>query len=415
MTTNSGAFAVLLQRPTGDWIDVGRLRQRENTNWFESLPSYWDTPFRPILGQLFEEKPHDWRFSARVSLPRWFSHLLPEGQLRQAASNAAGIDPRSELRLLGVLGSDDLPGAIRVLPVGEDGEISVPEVDDARDDDEVADPVLKFSLAGLQMKFSVVRSEKGLTIPVVGETGDLILKLPDPRPGYQGVPEAEFAAMRLARAAEMDVPEVYLLDARGVDRLGPWAEMAAGLSFAIERYDRLPHGQRIHAEEFAQILDVSANKPRVKYLKANFETIANIAAKLAGPVAVYEVIDRIVLNVLIGNGDAHLKNWSVVYPDGQNARLSPLYDVVPTVLFIPSDDLGLNLNGSKSFSAVTPASFRRLGDVTGIGAMRAEDRARSAVERIRDSWHVISESLSDAQIDVLSDRLAGLPLANSGT
>ena len=405
------ALLIRLQRPDGDWVEVGALHSRNNTNWFESFDTYWNLPDRPVLGQVFESRSP--LPSTHVALPRWFSHLLPEGRLRQAVADAAHVSPATEFELLARLGTDDLPGALQAVPWNPASGAIAPEVEPDDADGAVENPVLKFSLAGAQLKFSVHSSERGLTVPVRGTAGNLIVKLPDPRPGYDRVPEAEYAAMTLARTIGLEVPRVHLVDAHDVGGLGQWADVAPGLSYAIERYDRLDDERRLHAEEFAQIIGVAPARVQSKYEQANFETIANIAAQLTGIENVGVVIDRIVLNVLVGNGDAHLKNWSITYPDGMNPSLSPLYDVVPTVLYIPTDDLGLKLNGSRAFGDVSPASFERIGERTGFGADEARQRAADAAVRVLDSWSTLADALDTDQFQRLTDRLETLPLAKA--
>ena len=112
-------------------------------------------------------------------------------------------------------------------------------------------------------------------------------------------------------------------------------------------------------EELAQVLNVPAAVEMAKYRRANFETIASIIGALCGLDSVGDVITRIVFNILIGNGDAHLKNWAVLYPDSITPVLSPIYDVLPTVLFIPGDDMGLKLAGSRAFEYVSTRELRR--------------------------------------------------------
>jgi serine/threonine-protein kinase HipA len=407
------ALLVQLQRPLGDWVDVGLLQGRNNTNWFEAFDSYWDLPRRPVLGQVFEDRPRGWKPSTHVALPHWFSHLLPEGRLREAVASAAGISESTEMQLLATLGIEDLPGAIRVLPWDLNLGSEMPEATIEEGTDAEIDPVLKFSLAGLQMKFSIRKTDRGLTVPVAGTAGDMILKLPDGRIGFGGVPEAEFAAMSLARAAGIRTPNVELVSAQEVAGLGRWAETQDRLSFAVARFDRLADGRRVHAEEFAQILNIPSAREYVKYTHTNFEAVANVAARLAGIETVGEVIDRIVLNVLVGNGDAHLKNWAMTYPDGMNPTLSPVYDVVPTVLYVDNDDLGMNLNGSKRFDDVTARSFDRMGGVTEFGAEAARTRAREAADRVLEVWPMLNELLPNDQRERLTGRLKGLRLVSN--
>lgn len=387
------------------------MYSQNDNNWFESQEDYWRLPNRPVLGQIFEEKGKDWKPRTRAALPRWFSHLLPEGRLRSEAAAAARINPVREFQLLERLGADDLPGALRATPVASDGSPTPPSTPVSHEDEELT-PILKFSLAGIQLKFSISTDDRGPTVPVSGKSGDSILKLPDGRPGYAGVPEAEYAAMKLARGAGIDVAPVSLIDATAVPGLERWSTKLPGNSLLVQRFDRLKGGKRVHVEELAQVLDIPTAQTGSKYLKANFETIANVVSKIVGVSAVGEVIDRIVLNVLVGNGDAHLKNWAITYPNSRVPSLSPAYDIVPTVLYLNQDDLGLNLNGTKEFSALTPASFERLGAVSGFGHDAARERATAAVGRILDQWSILRDLLPREQFIYLDSRLAALKLVS---
>ena len=407
----SEVLLVQLQAPDGRWRDVGHLQSEANTNRFTSLRSYWDTPRRPVLGQVFEQHSPTWVSTAHTALPNWFSHLLPEGRLRAEVSRATGINTHTEFSLLRMLGQTDLPGAVRVVPGDEATEEAAAEIADAVEGaaDERAS-VLKFSLAGLQMKFSVSRTEKGLTVPIAGAAGDVILKLPDPRDGFDGVPEAEYAAMRLARSVGIPAAAVELVETSSVAGLGTWSDTDRA-SLAVSRYDRLSEGLRVHTEELAQVFGISTGRPQEKYSHTNFETIARTIATLVSPEAALDVVDRIVLNVLVGNGDAHLKNWSLIYPDGINASLSPVYDVVPTVLWIPNDDLGLNLNGSKSFEAVEVRSFERLAITSDLDVSAVTERVTTTVERVLYRWADFVGELRRDHARVLTERLQSLPLA----
>jgi serine/threonine-protein kinase HipA len=331
---------------------------------------------------------------------------------------AAELNVKREFPLLARLGADDLPGAVMVVPSDEHGHTTELPAQEAEPEHPAQpDPLRKFSLAGLQLKFSVQKDNRGWTIPVSGQAGNEILKLPDSRPGYQGVPEAEFAAMTLAAAAGINTPAVELVDARQVKGLGQGVSNTPGLSFAVSRFDRTSTGQRVHAEELAQILDIPTNRSGgardPKYTRANFETIAGHISNLVGPSAVAEVIRRIVLNVLVGNGDAHLKNWKIIYPDGSTPELSPVYDVVPTVLFIPDDHLGLNLNGSKQFTAVTSASFGPLGERSGLSAAEVRTVVAASVEAVMANWPLLRELLPAAKYQALTERLGSLPLVSA--
>lgn len=411
MTIKDGqALLIQLQRPDGEWVDVGLLKNNFSNNWFEFVPSYWEQERRPVLGQVFEEHGRDWSPNAHTSLPRWFSHLLPEGRLRSAVSEAAHVNSVREFELLRRLGPTDLQGAIRAIAAVTDGlSYEVPSLipEDSVDDE---NPLLKFSLAGAQLKYSVFSGERGLTIPAKGVAGNVIAKLPDGRPGFDGVPEAELGALELARAAGINTAEAELVQLQQIENLEKWVEWVGDRPvLAVKRFDRSEGGLRVHMEELAQVLDIPARE-RAKYT-SNFETVAQYVAGLAGVDAVAVVIDRLVLNVLVGNGDAHLKNWAFRYLDGKNPSLSPLYDVLPTVLYVANDDMGLKLNKSKSFTSVSVRSFDQLGRRTGFGVAEAREQARSAVERVRSNWRGLSEYLTRENYRRLTARLKELPLA----
>ena len=405
-------LVIQMQVATGTWVDVGYLHNRDEKNWFRFDESYWARADWPVLGQIFEEQGRAWQPNAHVALPRWFSHLLPEGGMRAAVARAAGVSKGREFELMRRLGSTDLPGAIRaVVPSQGVPSSGIPAHADEADGAE-EDPLLKFSLAGAQLKFSVYGSERGLVVPVRGRAGNRIVKFPDGRPGFDGVPQAELGALELARAVGIDTPKAMLIDPSTVAGLEEWARKVGGSALAVERFDRRPEDGRVHMEELAQVLNIPTGRERAKYGGANFETIAVFVAALAGVGSVAEVIDRIVLNVLVGNGDAHLKNWAFVYPDGRRPALSPVYDVLPTVLYIPDDDLGLNLHRHKEFDLVTSASFAALGARSGYGAQPAMDRAKSAAARVLDRWDLLKDYLTGENYARLTARVQALKLSS---
>ena len=73
---------------------------------------------------------------------------------------------------------------------------------------------------------------------------------------------------------------------------------------------------------------------------------------LTGETGLLEFIRRLVFTILIGNGDMHLKNWSFIYVDGLTPELSPAYDFVSTIPYIPDNQLALNLAGEKNMNAI---------------------------------------------------------------
>jgi serine/threonine-protein kinase HipA len=318
-------------------------------------------------------------------VPVFFSNLLPEGHLRDYLAKRANVNPEREFFLLAVLGAD-LPGALVVAPLEGDEQPSEPHHD--HDDDSRNDGPLRFSLAGVQLKFSaVMEASGGLTIPAGGLGGSWIVKLPSAR--YKAVPENEFAMLELARRAGISVPENKLVDVASIKGLPEQAHTVESKALAVKRFDRLPGGKPVHMEDFAQVFGEFPNN------KYQFHSYANIATVLwaeIGEDAVVEFVRRLVFSVVIGNADMHLKNWSLLYPDRHTPALSPGYDFVATLPYIPGDTLALSFGDSRSLSEITPDQMRRFADTARIPASPLWRIAVETAERIAESWKTLEQA-----------------------
>ena len=347
---------------------------------------YIDDPERPTLSLSFKSRTGGIVTSVRPvtrRVPPFFSNLLPEGHLREYLANRADINPEREFFLLAVLGAD-LPGALVIAPLddmkAEDSDR--PYKDGAREDERRRETVLRFSLAGVQLKFSaVMEAFGGLTIPAGGMGGSWIVKLPSAR--FASVPENEFAMLALARRAGIVVPDNRLVEVADIKGLPEEARAPGAKALAVQRFDRLPEGARVHMEDFAQVF---GQYPNDKY---RFRSYANIAAVLwaeIGEEAVLEFVRRLVFSVVIGNADMHLKNWSLLYPDQRKPVLSPGYDFVATLPYIPHDKLALSFGGSRSLSEITPDQMRRFADTARIPASPLWQVAVETAERAAAAW-----------------------------
>jgi serine/threonine-protein kinase HipA len=288
--------------------------------------------------------------ATRVRLPAFFANLLPEAHLRDYLAARGGVHPEREFFLLWLLGAD-LPGALNVRSA--DGALP-PRAETAPRAVRGGRP-LRFSLAGVQLKFSgLMDSPKGLTIPTDGVGGDWIVKLPSPR--FEAVPENEYAMTA-------NLPEAF------------------GQSLAVRRFDRPGSGQRVHIEDFAQVFRVY---PENKYKTASFGSIARVLWLEAGEQAITEYARRLAFIALIGNGDAHLKNWSLIYRDGRRAALSPAYDLVATVPYIAGDRLALSLGDTRTFTEVNVERVTRFAERAGLPVRMVVKVARDTATAIRD-------------------------------
>ncbi|HEX7072463.1 MAG TPA: HipA domain-containing protein [Hyphomicrobiaceae bacterium] len=341
--------------------------------------AYIDDPNRPILSLSFKSqtggvvtaiRPHS------VRLPPFFSNLLPEGHLRDYLAARAGVKPEREFFLLAALG-EDLPGAVTV---HEDG---------AGDRDHAADHhhdaltnALRFSLAGVQLKFSaVMEAAGGLTIPAGGVGGEWIVKLPSAR--FPAVPENEFAMMELARRIGIEVPKLGLIPVEAIAGLPDEARAVAGKALVVERFDRTADGGRVHMEDFAQVFGIF---PDDKYDKRSYANIAAVLAAEIGEAAVIDFMRRLAFSILIGNADMHLKNWSLLYPDGRKPVLAPAYDYVSTVPYLPKQQLALGFGRSKAMDDITPDQVRRFADTAQLSVPFLWKTILRTVEETRAAW-----------------------------
>lgn len=383
MTRTVKRLRVLL----GD-LPVGRLTLDDAARCeFHLLESYRHGHPRPVLGQCFEDDL-DARRRALSRLPAWFSNLLPEGALRELVARDADVEPTREFRLLEHLGND-LPGAVRI-ELDDHLAARIPaEAADALDEPAAGaheDSAWHFSLAGVQLKFSALRSDRGMTVPVSGQGGDWILKLPDLR--YPGVPANEHATMRWAAVSGITIPEIDLVDIAQVSGLPatgiPRQETQA---FVIRRFDRPGPGTRLHMEDFNQILGLY---PEQKYARFNYETIARLTLVLTGAAGLEELIRRYVFMLASGNGDAHHKNWTLIYPDGVQAALSPAYDLVSTIQYMPDDRLALNFGRSKRWEDMGMDTFRRLARKIDFDEAQIVGWTRQAMAATQQAWSASS-------------------------
>ena len=356
--------------------------------------AYVDDPKRPTLSLAYKSASGGLVTGVRSysqRLPPFFSNLLPEGHLRDYLAARAGVKAAREFFLLNVLGAD-LPGAISVAPLYSTGDSAsdsaVRAAQRAEDDSERAQSQpLRFSLAGVQLKFSaVMETNGGLTIPVDGTGGAWILKLPSSR--FEAVPENEFVMLALARSIGIPVPPVKLVAVSSIEGLPRDAGAINGQALAVQRFDRTAEGGRIHMEDFAQVFGLYADD---KYEKRSYANIAEVLSAEAGGAAVLDFTRRLVFAVLIGNADMHLKNWSLLYADQRRASLSPAYDYVSTVPYLPGDRLALGFGGSKDISAITPDQMRRFADTARLAVNPLWRLVHETAERTVAAWQSLDE------------------------
>jgi serine/threonine-protein kinase HipA len=320
------------------------------------------------------------------------SNLLPEGALREWMARSLKVDTANEFPLLAWVGNN-LPGALVASPIAK-GEIpawalsSTDNVSAVHID--LRNDAQQFSLAGVQMKFSTVKHDGRFNISADAGANSWIIKTPSMVHKY--LPENEYTAMRLASAIGVEIPEIGLSSLTSVDNLPDIALPNETQAYVIRRFDRSAEG-RIHTEDFAQIFELYAHD---KYDKRNYEQIAAVLYRVgAGGLAdIQQMARRLLANILLANGDAHLKNWTVIYPDKIHPRLAPAYDIVTTLPYISGEkNIALNMGKQKAWHDITMDTFQIWTKRINAPWPAIKMHLQEALDCAKDNWPQLLQTL----------------------
>lgn len=207
-----------------------------------------------------------------------------------------------------------------------------PQIPFRRDDAvrEAAKMIGKMSISGVQPKLSATLDKKRHELVVSPTGGDYIVKPPNEL--FPEFPQNEHLCMTIVDVVGMHAPPHGLL---------PLADGA--LSYVIKRFDRTAQG-KVHVEDLSQLMGLP---PEAKYDTSMEKMGKAIAAFSENPLLdLIEVFERTVLSVLIGNGDMHLKNWSLIESTSGGIHIAPCYDFCSSALVLPQgDEVALPING----------------------------------------------------------------------
>jgi serine/threonine-protein kinase HipA len=345
---------------------------------------------RPVLGQKFEDDlTRTYTGRQPGELPAFFANLLPHDKLRAVVERSLKLDAPTDLELLAAVGTD-LPGAVRLDPVNlelADVETSSDrEPHEPTSDDGLG---LRFSLAGVQMKFSVLRDADRFTIPAHGNAGNWIVKVALRE--YEGLAENEYATLEWARAAGFDVPDCSLVKMSELAELQKYTDADVS-ALVIQRYDR-HDGRPIHQEDFAQVIGRQPQKDGSEKYGFTYEALGLLIKTIIDSNAFDEYVRRLVFVIASGNNDAHLKNWSLLYPDRVRPVLAPLYDQLATVAWPTLDrKLALKLSGGRDFGPTDLNAFSRLARTAQAEEQHVLQNVQETLQRIREAWPRATES-----------------------
>lgn len=315
------------------------------------------------------------------------SNLLPEGSLRELIAQGLKAHPENEFQIFSYL-ARDLPGALIATPMAPEAVPKGVLTANGRLGQAVNvttnQQTHKFSLAGVQMKFSMKERDGRYNLAQdSGELGDWIIKTPSTN--HTDVPLNEFTAMTLASLAGVDIPEIELVQRDRLDNLPSIKLPDENLAYAIKRFDR-NNNTRIHMEDFAQVL---VKYPHEKYNSANYEQIGRILYQFSGDglADAQQFARRLLVNILLANGDAHLKNWSLLYQDKITPRLSPAYDIVTTSVYIRDErEYALNLGKTREWYRVDFSHFEAWAKKADIPWRAIKPHLADVMDRARTQW-----------------------------
>lgn len=352
----------------------------------------------------------------RAQTRPFFAGLLPEERPRTEAARALGVSQQNDFGLLEGLGGD-VAGALALWPRGE----QVPQPDAAMPSvqDEVAleailaglprrpllagEQGIRLSLAGAQPKVPVVLVGGAVALPPAGLATTHIIK-PAPR-DYPTFPENEAFCMRLA--AELGLP----VAAVEVRRAGNQVYLL------VERYDRVAGDdgilERLHQEDFCQALGVT---PEHKYaaeggpnFRAGFDLLRRATTVPAK--AVLALVDAALFNLIIGNADAHGKNFSLLYARDE-LRLAPLYDLLSTSLYPDVHaKLAMKMGGAARLEEFNPETLKGFAEQAGVAAPYVRKRCLELARRAQRAMagvgrRLVEEGAPAETIDLLATHIS---------
>ncbi|HEV3001294.1 MAG TPA: type II toxin-antitoxin system HipA family toxin [Solirubrobacteraceae bacterium] len=397
---------------------AGRLEARHGALTYAYEPAWVDermpplSQSLPVRGEPFTGEP----------VHAFFANLLPEGDVRRHVARRFGVSVGNDFELLAAIGGD-CAGAVSL--TARDGRPRPDERGRVRwlDDAELADVVadlprrplmadpdegIRLSLAGAQDKLPVVVAGGRVGVPTGGAPSTHILKVPIA--GLDDTVVNEAFCLRLARSLRLEAAAAEVLRVGDQDVL------------LVERYDRDRSAdtvRRLHQEDFCQALAVP---PEAKYeaeggpgAAQSVELLRRASAQPARDVLRFA--DALVFNLLVGNHDAHGKNYSVLYrPEG--TALAPLYDLVSTAAYRHlSRRLAMAVGGEYRGDWVRARHVDRFAERAQLGpaALRRRaarlaavlpDAARDTVEELRGEG--LHRPVLDRIVEVVARRAGPL-------
>jgi serine/threonine-protein kinase HipA len=373
---------------------IGKLVQNDHGHMVFDYVESWLTNATAV--PLSQSLPLTKKHFTRDDCRGFFAGVLPDESKREIIARNLGISARNDFAMLERIGGE-CAGAVTFIAEGT----SLPERENAYrplSPPELADIIkklprrpllageegIRLSLAGAQDKIAVHVSGGQISLPLNGAPSTHILKPSIER--FEGVVFNEALCMRLAQAVDLNTANIEIGKIESIDYL------------LVQRYDRAlntqsPEGperlRREHQEDFCQALGIV---PEHKYqaeggpsIKQCFELVR--AASSTPVIDLQALLDAVIFNWLIGNNDAHGKNFSLIYrgeiSSGLQTRLAPLYDLISTVYYPElSPKMSMKLGGEYLSERIVPANFERLAEEAGLAKPMMKRRVLELAEAV---------------------------------
>lgn len=348
----------------------------------------------------------------------YFDGLLPEGFTRRIVAQWMHVGESDYLSILHGLGRECL-GAICITEEGETQEAAYEPITQQQVQALAAEGAAKTSELVMKAHLSLTGAsgKVGLYYAADNDTWYLpqgtapsthIVKQSQVR--LDAIVTNEQLSLMTAARCGITIPNSFIINT------GAGAEHE--VLFATRRFDRvfpsqsimisrLPRPLRLHQEDFAQALGIPAadkyEREPEAYMKSMFDLLRK---RSADPIAdQMRLWDTIVFDYLIGNTDAHIKNFSLLYgADLKSIRLAPAYDIVSTTVYEQSTrDMAFHIGGDLSVDAITKDSFRRAAKEVGLGERMAMRRFDNICNQFKSALHKSAEELSDAGYPMASE------------
>jgi len=330
----------------------------------------------------------------------FFDNLVAEGWLRNAQARALKIDPNDRFALLLAFGHD-CAGAVSII---DPAPLKEPTLD-MDDPATAAALVSRGSLSGVQPKVLAVKDGRKFRPARREETSTYIAKLPSG--ALRDLIENEYLTTAVARA--------LLPNDQIVEPIIAPLEDIKDKALLVQRFDRLPSGTRIHFEEFNQLLGRRSGDDKYN---AAYEDMSSFILDTPGctPVDIWKLYRRVLVCLLTGNTDAHLKNFAMLHtPDG--LRLTPAYDLVAAALYPEYQTVALAIGGAANLAlgSLKPKHLVSFGETAGLSAevivqtIKDLDARRSDAEKavIEQAKKIGTDGLGKDLLDLMERRWNG--------